>query len=62
MLHDVLMTHQAERDEQRIALSPLLRPENFQRLHSTDKIVHATSVCNIPVNRTCDLSHWACVR
>ncbi len=32
MLHDVLMTHKAERDEQRIALSPLLRPENFQRL------------------------------
>ncbi len=30
-------------------------------IHSTDKIARATSVCNISVNKTCDLSYWACV-
>ena len=31
-------------------------------IHSTDKIARATSVSNISVNKTCDLSYWACVR
>jgi hypothetical protein len=34
----------------------------LHQIHSTDKIDIAASVCNIRVNKACDLSYWACVR